>query len=175
MTATEIWKPIPRFNGAYEVSNLGRLRSLRHGAPRVMKLHTKQGTLPYFAATIAIGGDHRPWLIHRLVLEAFVGDPTEAGMHGCHRNGDPQDNRPENLYWGTVSENIRDTVRHGRHNHASKTHCKRSHEFTPENTHITKQRGTRLCRKCAVIRRVARQNRLAHQNTPKSRRSDAMT
>jgi hypothetical protein len=52
-------------------------------------------------------------LVHRLVLEAFVG-PCPEGMEACHNNGDPADNRLENLRWDTRSANAKDKVRHGR-------------------------------------------------------------
>lgn len=50
--------------------------------------------------------------VHTLVLTAFVG-PRPNGMEACHRNGDPTDNRIENLYWGTRSDNVKDMLRHG--------------------------------------------------------------
>lgn len=49
-------------------------------------------------------GRRRTAQVHRLVLTAFVGQPR-AGQEGCHWNGDPTDNRIENLRWGTRGEN----------------------------------------------------------------------
>ncbi len=49
---------------------------------------------------------------HRLILEAFVG-PCPPGMECCHRDGNPANNRPENLRWGTRAENAADSIRHG--------------------------------------------------------------
>lgn len=54
------------------------------------------------------------FLVHRLVLEAFVG-PCPEGMEGCHNNGDPADNRLANLRWDTKSANAKDSIRHGTH------------------------------------------------------------
>lgn len=51
-------------------------------------------------------------LIHRLVLEAFLGKCPD-GMEACHNNGDCQDNRLENLRWDTRKNNIKDSIRHG--------------------------------------------------------------
>jgi hypothetical protein len=51
-------------------------------------------------------------LVHRLVLAAFVG-PCPSAHECCHRNGNPSDNRLENLYWGTRSQNMADSKRHG--------------------------------------------------------------
>lgn len=50
--------------------------------------------------------------VHRLLLEAFVG-PCPPGMQACHRNGDPADNRLDNLRWGTPASNMADQKIHG--------------------------------------------------------------
>jgi hypothetical protein len=49
---------------------------------------------------------------HRLVLETFVG-PCPEGQEGRHLNGNSQDNRLENLCWGTSSDNAADSTKHG--------------------------------------------------------------
>lgn len=51
-------------------------------------------------------------MVHRLILEAFVG-PCPPGMEACHWNGNPTDNRLENLRWDTPQENTNDKYRHG--------------------------------------------------------------
>ena len=87
-------------------------------------------------------------LVHRLVLEAFVG-PRPEGMVARHLNGDPGDNRLENLAWGTQSENNYDKVRHGTHHNANKTHCPSGHEYRGDN--IKWYKGFRFCRACHRI------------------------
>jgi hypothetical protein len=52
--------------------------------------------------------------MHRVILTAFAG-PCPPRMECRHFNGDPLDNRSENLPWGTRSENVMDLVRHGTH------------------------------------------------------------
>jgi hypothetical protein len=49
--------------------------------------------------------------VHRLILFAFVG-PCPESMECCHNNGIPCDNRPENLRWGTRTDNIQDAIKH---------------------------------------------------------------
>jgi hypothetical protein len=71
-------------------------------------------------------------------------------MEARHLNGNPADNRwPENLAWGTQSENNLDRVRHGtfRNRNTDKTHCDHDHEFTPENTGRWAD-GRRYCIAC---------------------------
>jgi hypothetical protein len=69
------------------------------------------------------------------------------GLEACHLNDVATDNRLDNLRWDTRSANKRDTVRNGLHSQARKTHCKRGHEFTAENTYIRPD-GARTCRRC---------------------------
>jgi len=57
---------------------------------------------------------HYVW-VHRLVLETYVG-PCPDGMEACHNDGNPADNRLENLRWDTRRNNHRDKVQHGTHN-----------------------------------------------------------
>jgi len=51
--------------------------------------------------------------IHRLLALTFIGEPPTPKHEVCHINGDPLDNRLENLRWGTRSENVQDAIRHG--------------------------------------------------------------
>jgi hypothetical protein len=66
----------------------------------------------YFEVRLQQKGKGRTRPVHRLLLEAWVG-PCPEGMECRHLNGNPSDNRLENLKWGTRSENIADAVRHG--------------------------------------------------------------
>lgn len=66
----------------------------------------------YFQLELREGGKGRTLLVHRLILEAFV-CKCPKGQETRHLNGNPEDNRLENLAWGTPKENHRDQVRHG--------------------------------------------------------------
>lgn len=154
-TLPEIWKPIPGYEGYYEVSDHGRVRSLdrvitnKLGRPcrirgRMLKLY--QGNHGYYVVVLNRDGEGSPQTVHRLVLWAFTGtNPSE--LNCCHNNGIRTDNRLENLRWDTPSENNYDIVRHGRHGMGSKTHCKNGHEFNEQNTRIYKN-GWRRCLPC---------------------------
>ena len=102
-------RTVPNFPG-YAVSDAGRIWS--GGSRRWLRLlPDRDGHLQ-----VVLYKDRRPCrrYVHRLVLEAFVG-PCPAGYQGCHNNGNPADNRVENLRWGTASSNVADAVRHGTH------------------------------------------------------------
>jgi len=100
--------------------------------------------------------------VHVLVLEAFVGPRPDEHFVGCHNDGDPSNNRLENLRWDSRANNGLDTVKHGTHPMAGKTHCINGHEYTTENTMVMRSsrnkttRAWRQCRACAaeqVLRR----------------------
>lgn len=154
----EEWRPIPGYEGSYEVSDRGKVRSAR-GAQRILKPWMQKGGYP--TVQLRRNGQSKKSGVHSLVLEAFIG-PRPAGMDGCHNDGDPLNNTPSNLRWGSRSDNMHDAVAHGTHNHARKTHCIHGHEFTAENTRVyTFPNGVtaRFCRACK--REYNRQSRRA--------------
>lgn len=150
------WIPIVGIEPGYEVSDDGHVRSL----PRMVPGPKPGGMWPVRGRVLgeqSSKGGHlrvwirnRPFLVHRLVLEAFIG-PAPEGAEGCHNDGDPSNNRVENLRWDTRSHNAQDSVRHGTHRNARKTHCLRGHELSGDNIFISKK-GSRECRACHKIR-----------------------
>ena len=157
----EAWRPIPGWEGLYEASDLGRVKSIPRRQVRGGILSPSVGTNNYPIVWLRNKSERRASAVHRLVAEAFLGPPE--GLEVRHLNGDRMDNRLANLKYGTHSENVRDTVNHGMHHNAKRTHCKRGHEFTPENTKIRGDRYQRICIECA---RLASRNR---QRTKKVR------
>lgn len=150
---SEIWRTLPDWEGIYEVSDSGRVRSLDRITSRgrlrgrVLSPGISNGYL-----TVCLSGDgrRRTAKVHTLVAETFLG-PRPADRVVCHGNGDKTDNRLANLRYDSPSENVRDVVRHGRHVQANKTRCPRDHEYTPENT--TVRNGARYCRACKATER----------------------
>ncbi len=75
----------------------------------------------HIKVALADGNGHRTnRYIHRLVLEAFRG-PCPDGMECRHLDGNPQNNRLDNLRWGTRTENMADAIRHGTTNRGTRT------------------------------------------------------
>lgn len=142
----ERWLPVPDFEGLYDVSDRGRVRSARSG--RIRRTHFSRKGREHLDLHRA--GQRHDVQVHSLVLLAFVG-PRPDGMEGCHNDGDPTHNALENLRWDTRRENNIDSIRHGTHPWASRTHCSHGHEYTPENTYLSPQ-GWRRCRMCMARR-----------------------
>lgn len=152
---TERWLPIPGYEGHYEVSDQGRVKSFKRGGERIMRDAAKYAG--YRTVCLTLDHGRRTHQVHSLVLRAFVGAPP-ARYVGCHNNGDPADNRLENLRWDTQASNVADTLAHGKHNMASKTHCPSGHPYDESNVY---HRGNRrVCRTCARAASLARYYRV---------------
>lgn len=92
---------------------------------------------------------------HRVAYSLYVGI-IPMGLIVCHSCHNPSCVNPEHLYIGSYSDNAIDRRSIGRDHNANKTHCKRGHEYTEANTHVT-AKGERQCRTCG--REAARRYR----------------
>jgi len=148
----ERWLPVVGYEGVYEVSDQGRVRSLnritRHGHKRRGQI-LNPVPMPAGYLLVNLWKDSLPrmWLIHRLVLTAFSG-PSAEGAEALHGDGNPANNRLDNLTWGTHAENQADQVSHGTHANASKTQCPSGHPYDQANTYTYPGRVKRACRTC---------------------------
>lgn len=154
----ETWVPVAGYEGRYEVSDLGRVRSLtrKNSRGRLRQgrlLRPRKTSRDHLSVAFYVDRVRRDFQIHHLVLEAFVG-PRPDGMEGCHWDDDPANNSLDNLRWDTRSANVLDSVRNGTHHMARVTHCPQGHPYTPENTY-SYPAGNRACRECRRIYREA--------------------
>lgn len=94
------------------------------------------------------GGDNGNILAHRYSAMLHFGmfDRRTMVLHRCDN---PACVRPDHLFLGTQTDNMRDMAAKGRSSAQRQTHCKHGHEFTPENTRISGRRQVRVCRTCA--------------------------
>lgn len=99
----EEWKPIEGYEGIYEISSLGNVKSLRTGS--IINQWTNHG---YKYVTLNNFGK-KGFRVHRLVASAFI-DNAEDKPTVNHKNGNKTDNRVENLEWATYSENERHSI-----------------------------------------------------------------
>lgn len=100
----EIWKSVLGYIGLYEVSNYGRVRSLKHEKIRILK--QLKHTNGYLKVNLCKDGITKIFYVHRLVYEAFNGFIPD-GYEINHINEDKTDNRLDNLNLLTHGENIR--------------------------------------------------------------------
>ncbi len=111
----ENWKSIVGWDGRYEVSDKGRVRSLCHkGKPRISPaiLTIANDSRGYCAVSLCQDSKVTRKLVHRVVLEAFVG-PCPEGKECGHLNGNPLHNYLSNLAWVTKAENAAHRDMHG--------------------------------------------------------------
>lgn len=166
---TESWKAVPGYEGYYEVSDLGNVRSVdrvvpcsRHGT-RTLKgkrknarpLGHRDKKNRYLAVTLVKYSAPVTKLVHVLVLEAFIGPRPGEAYQACHRDGNEKNNALDNLRWGTISENNLDRVKHGTHHEANKTECPLGHKLQDPNVYYRKDQVGRECLSCRRAKALA--------------------
>lgn len=121
MKIIETWLPVKGYEDLYEVSDLGRVRSLNYaktGEVRVLKPTLYNNG--YLVIGLRKDGKLKRFLVHRVVVTSFMGD-IPKGMQVNHKNEDKTDNRLSNLEVVTPKENINWGTRNER---AAKAKCK---------------------------------------------------
>ena len=154
---TEVWRPVPGWEGLYEASNLGRLRSFdkivmrKNGRPlpvpgRIMRTSLNSGGYP---STVLVRDGVRTSVgVHMVVAAAFLG-PRPDGAEVLHYDDVKTNNTVGNLRYGSRSDNSYDRVRNGIHNQARKAECPKGHPYDEGNTYRPPgSSGIRYCLKC---------------------------
>lgn len=164
----ERWLPVVGWEGLYEVSDHGRVRSARRtirfkdGRSRTyepqLRKQTPQAAYGHMCVGLKRNGDRRTVRVHRLVLEAFVG-PCPEGMEGCHNDGDASNNALPNLRWDTSSANKQDMIRHGTNYRLNLTRCPYGHSLDAPNVMAyAAHTGRRGCLACSRARAHIQRN-----------------
>ena len=169
----EEWRDVKGFEGLYQVSSLGRVKSVRrvipvHGHPTVQsktiperilrqKFNQPLKRCSYGRYQVSLWKENRETTkkVSRLVAEAFI--PNESNMPCVlHLDDNPKNNSVENLMWGDHEENVRqaaerDRVAFGDRHHASKL------------SHLERQNAYRLLLEGIRVKEVARLFGVKHQ------------
>ena len=122
----EKWLPVVGYEGRYEVSDQGRVRScpipvnlpgvrpfVHPMSNRILRQTTAPRNYRQVMLHTGVKSERRTVRVHRLVCEAFHGPAPDGKPHVLHGDGDPSNNTVANLRWGTHEENIREAARHG--------------------------------------------------------------
>ena len=163
-----LWRSVPGTAGTYAVSETGQVMSCarlvpykgrnRCGITEDTILAQSVNGRGYQGVSICLDGKVRTRLVHQLVAEAFLG-VRPAGADVCHYDDVKDNNRTDNLRYGSHSDNMLDAVRNGTHRSSAKTHCPRGHELNGDN--LVKHRlkaGRRGCRSCYNARTFCRRH-----------------
>ena len=115
----EEWKDIDGYNGDYQISNFGRVKSFKYGKQRIRKPSL---TGEYLRVNLCIDGEQEPCLVHVLVATAFIPNPDNKPEVN-HVDGHKLNCCVGNLVWATLSENRKHAYDTGL-NKSGTEHCK---------------------------------------------------
>lgn len=140
MMPQEVWKPIVGYEGFYEVSNLGRVKSVerivennggqQRRKERIMRLRI--GRLGYLNVTLCRESATRVFSVHRLVAQAFIPNP-ENKPYVDHIDTDPSNNNADNLRWVTQHENAMNPLTREHNSKSKMGHPKYSPPLSEES------------------------------------------
>lgn len=103
----EIWKPVVGYEGLYEVSNYGNVKSLNWGNRGFEKrMYLKKHNKGYLQVELCKNKSKKMFLVHRIVADAFLENPLKKTQIN-HKDYNRTNNNVENLEWCTVSENMK--------------------------------------------------------------------
>lgn len=126
---SEIWKDIPNYEGLYQASDFGRIKTLekvcistsstgrvytRTMPEKIMKPQKNNKTLHRSICLFDKFGIMRRFGVHVVILTTFKGESMVAKSLCCHKDDVADNNVPDNLYWGTRKSNGEDAVKNGR-------------------------------------------------------------
>lgn len=127
----EIWKAVPGYEGLYEASTFGNIRSLdrtvytKSGVARRIKgkILKPQSAIDDPRLHISLCKNYTVIVIrvHLVIAQTFLGDRPK-GMHVCHNNGNCTDNKLSNLRYDTPKENEKDKILHGKAQRGTRCH-----------------------------------------------------
>lgn len=114
---TEIWKDIPGYEGLYQASNLGNIRSIafinNRGVKHRIKVKAqKEGVWGRMYTMLYKDTKRKNWLVHRLIAITFLPNPNNYPEIN-HIDGNPKNNRVDNLEWCTASYNMKHAYKNG--------------------------------------------------------------
>lgn len=118
MNKKEVWKEVVGSGGDYIVSSYGRIKSLKSGSERLLKLVPRDN---YYVIGVTMNGRRKVYYVHQVVGKTFIPNPDNK-PHINHIDGNKQNNRLENLEWANAMENMTHAIKHGLINNTAENH-----------------------------------------------------
>ena len=151
----EKWRPIKEYEGRYEVSNFGRIKSVERiivypsgkkqpHKEKIMSIIPRKalrGRTSYYCIRLCKSGKYKGFLVHRLVAEAFIPNP-ENKPEINHIDGNGLNNQINNLEWATSSENKRHCIKNLGNHQLSPVVCVETGERFNSLTEAGRRNGT---------------------------------
>ena len=168
----EIWKDILGYEGLYQASTMGRIRSMdrqvirsngqiRNFKSKIIKPVKKIKNNETLFVSLSKNNRLQTYTVHKLVMLAFKGERPE-GCQICHGNGDVTDNKLDNLRYDTPSENAIDMYRYGGKSGAGKLSIEQVLEIRRlyktgnyKQKGLAEMFGVNRSSICAVINRIS--------------------
>ena len=150
----ERWKDIDGYEGMYQVSDLGRVRSKKYGYWRVMRFGKNHKG--YLHIGLCRNGKQKKFYVHRLVAQAFIPNDDESKTQINHINEDKTENKVSNLEWCSAQYNVTYNDIHYRRRHPKYKRSKIKEYYRPDlteqqNLDIFKEQGIE-CSFCTINR-----------------------
>ena len=172
----EVWRDIDGYDGMYQVSDLGRVRSRYSGEWKVMR--AKKNRCGYLYLNLYKDGKGKSVTVHRLVANAFIPNSDESKTQINHRNEDKTENKVSNLEWCTAQYNLTYNNIHHRRKPFIHTQPKldkikplyRPDLSIAENIEIFKENGIECCRE--TVKRLRRYLGLTKKYTNRDKIKD---
>ena len=130
----EYWKPVVGYEGHYQVSNFGRVKSIKFGKEIILKQKIKGG---YYHVGLSKNGIVKTYLVHRLVAEAFIPNPNNLPQIN-HKDECKTNNIVSNLEWCDRKYNI---------NYGTRTekYSKKVYQYTLDGKFVKEWKSTAEC------------------------------
>ena len=145
--ANEQWRDVEGYDGMYQVSDLGRVRSRKSGEWKVMS--ASKNNSGYLIVQLSKDGKKKHFLVHRLVAQAFIPNDDESKTQINHRNEIKSDNRVSNLEYCTAQYNMNYNGLYWRRKNYKRHKLKdlyRPDLSAKQNLEIFKANGIECCR-----------------------------
>lgn len=132
----EVWKDIQGYEGSYQISNFGRVKSFKTKCPKILKLKTNNKGYKWIV--LSLNGMQQNLLVHRLVAKHFLNNSYNYKIIN-HIDENPANNNVSNLEWCTYSENVIKSSKFNSYNETNRIVCRPKNSKHKDTANKVKQ------------------------------------